>query len=343
MKLVTFDEYVGHGRVIEARRELYMNIFKQFKELNAHLEEARVIVEAGTFDDIFEWESIDESIIDRLSDRFNSAIETAKEKGKEALSKTQTFIIKTGGKIGGIIQMMVSAIKKWLGDQFELAKSAWKSAVAKKSDEIKSKVEGLSDEKKNILKEEVKNLKTIMASVSKWIRGGFTSDVATAAKKSATAEESLIGYTFELGLIESLNTAVLNGDLNFANLVAEGGGVEIPYVSTIAAGMNKIPPFSLLYKVKKSVAKVAGGALDKFSHYATELAGAPGPYEFTALATLIGIIGEVVVKGAAKSAIVAAIPGIGTAAYLVSKIAMGLAIVAAIETSLGTKKEEAPE
>ena len=181
-----------------------------------------------------------------------------------------------------------------------------------------------------------------MASVSKWIKGGFTGDVATAAKKAATAEESL-GYAFELGLIESINTAVLNGDLNFADLVAEGEGAKIPYVSTIAAGMNKIPPFSLLYKVKKSVAEVAGGALDKFSHYATELAGAPGPYEFTALATLIGIIGEVVVKGAAKSAIVAAIPGIGTAAYLVSKIAMGLAIVAAIEASIGTKKEETPE
>jgi len=344
MKLVTFDEYVGHGRVIEARRELYMNIFKQFDEMSSYLNEAHAIVEAGTFDDVFDWESVDESIIDKLSDKFKNAVATAKEKGKQALSDTQEFIIKTGGKIGGIIQMMVSAIKKWLGEQFNLAKSAWKNAVMSKGDEIKSKVEGLSDEKKNILKEEVKNLKTIMASVSKWIKGGFTSDVATAAKKAATTEESLIGYTFELSLIESINEAVLSGELNFADLVAEGeGGAKVPFISSIAQKMNEIPPFSLLYKVKKGVAKIAGGALDKFSYYATELADAPGPYKFAALATLIGIVGEVAVKGAAKSALVAAIPGIGTAAYLVSKIAMGLAIVAAIETSLGTKKEEAPE
>lgn len=344
MKAITsFDEFLVYERVIEARRELYMNIFRQFEDMNPYLTEAQVIVNAGTFDDIFEYEVIDESIVDKLADKFKSAVDTMKEKGKQALSDTQEAIIKLGGKIGGIIKYMVTAVKEWIGEQWKAAQEAWKSAVGAKSGVIKDKVEAMGAEKKNALKDEVKNLKSIVSSIGGWIKGGFTSDLAKAADKSAKAEESFIGYAFELGLTQTLNEAVLSGELNIAQIVNEGGGAKIPFISSIAKGMNEIPPFSLLYQVKKTIAKVAGNTLEKFSYYATELAGAPGPYKFVALATFIGIIGEVAFKTGAKTALLNLIPGLGTIAYLVSKIAMGLAIVAAIETALGSKEEKPEE
>lgn len=340
----SFNEYIAYEKVIESRRRLYMNIFRQFEDMQPHLNEAQVIVDAGTFDDIFEYEVIDENVMSKLADKFKAATNTLKTKGKQALTDTQEAILKTGGKVAGVIKLMVDAVKKWLGEQFDLAKQAYDSAVGKKADVIKDKVEGMSDEKKNNLKKEVKNFKTILSAAGNWIKGGFMGDIAKAAQGSAKQEEAFIGYTFELGLTEQINEAIISGEFNIAEIVNEAeGGAKIPFVSAIAKGMNKIPPFSLLYKVKKGAAKIAGGVLDTFSYYATELAGAPGPYKFVALATLIGIVGEVMVKNAAKSALIAAIPGLGTAAYIVSKVAMGLAVVAAIEAVLGTSKEEKPE
>jgi hypothetical protein len=345
MKAITnFNEFLVYENVQIARRELYMNIFRQFEQNESYLNEAQEIINMGIFDDIFEQDIIDESIVSKLADKFKSATEVLKDKGKAALSTAQEVIIKTGGKVAGIIKMIVDAVKQWLGEQWKAAQQAYNSAFGAKADEIKQKVEGMGEEKKNALKTEIKNLKTITSAVGSWIKSGFTNDIAKAASTAAKTDESYIGYSFELGLIHTLNESVLSGELNFVELLNEGeGAAKLPFVSSIASGMNKVPPFSLLYKVKKAAASIAGGVLDKFSFYATELAGAPGPYKFAALATLIGVVAEVQVKGAAKHALIHAIPGIGTAAYLVSNVAMGLAAVAVIEAALGKKKEEKPE
>lgn len=337
MKIQSFTEFGTYQDLVEARRELYINIFNQFEEVKPHLNEAYLLIESGVFDDLHLYDEIDESVVSRLMDKTQAAIETMKEKGKQALSDRQKFLVKTGGKVGAIINVMIGALKKWVKDQWEAAKQAYNSAFSSSSDEIKSKVRKMGEEKRNLLKTEIKNLKTVASSVGSWIQSGFTADVNKAAKASANLEES-IGHMFELNLLRAINETVVQGKINFAQLVNEGGGVNVPFLSSIAAGMNKVPPFSLLYKVKKGAAKIAGSALNKFSYYATEIAGAPGPYEFVATSTLIGIVGEVLVKKAAKSAIIHAIPGLGTVAYLISNIAMGLAAVSTIETALSSAK-----
>ena len=83
----------------------------------------------------------------------------------------------------------------------------------------------------------------------------------------------------------------------------------------------------------------AGGILGTVSVYATELAGAPGPFKFIALAALIGIAAEIYVKHKASHAIVHAVPGLGTAVSVAGNVAYVLAFVAFVETLM--KKSEA--
>jgi hypothetical protein len=158
---------------------------------------------------------------------------------------------------------------------------------------------------------------------------------------AAEAAKEDVKESFELAILESINEAVLSGELDFTDILeSDGHGGGIPFVSAIAHKMHHIPPFNLLDKVKQGAEKVAAGALNKLSYYATELAGAPGPFKFVALASIIGIIAEVQFKGMAKHAIIHAIPGVGTIAYLISNVAMALAVVGIAEALLAKKDDE---
>jgi hypothetical protein len=107
-----------------------------------------------------------------------------------------------------------------------------------------------------------------------------------------------------------------------------------------------------LYQVKNAVKDVVGGALDKFSVWATEVTGAPGPYKFVALATLVGILVEMEVKNTFKHAAMDVVlqmglPGVGTVIKYTATVAKYLAYVAIIETLLaevhGQQDEKEPQ
>jgi hypothetical protein len=264
--------------------------------------------------------------------KFDNAMQVAKSKGKEALTDAQEKIIKLGGNIGNIIKLMVEKLKEWVTSLFTAATSHFKSAAASKSGEIKKAVEG-SDKKKITI--EVKNLKDITAATAKWATSGFVQDTTKAA---ATAAKEDIKEAFELAVLQSINEAVISGELDFTDMVEESEG-GIPFISAIAHKMHHIPPFSLLDKVKQGAEKVASGVLNKLSYYANKLAGAPGPYEFVALAAIIGIIAEVQFKGIAKHALLSAVPGLGMIASIISNTAMALAVIGIIESLMDKEGE----
>jgi len=322
--LLTFESFVANQNIVETRRELMINIFKQFDEIKPIMNEAELLVESGLFDDGFE--SInEENLISKMKAKFDNAMQVAKSKGKEALTDAQEKIIKLGGNIGNIIKLMVEKLKEWVTSLFTAATSHFKSAAASKSGEIKKAVEG-SDKKKITI--EVKNLKDITAATAKWATSGFVQDTTKAA---ATAAKEDIKEAFELAVLQSINEAVISGELDFTDMVEESEG-GIPFISAIAHKMHHIPPFSLIDKVKQGAEKVASGVLNKLSYYANKLAGAPGPYEFVALAAIIGIIAEVQFKGIAKHALLSAVPGLGMIASIISNTAMALAVIGIIES-----------
>lgn len=310
-----------------------INIFNQFDDIKPIMNEALIIIESGIFDEGFE--SInEENLISKMKSKFDNAVQVVKTKGKDALTDAQEKIIKLGGNIGSVIKLMVEKLKEWVNSLFSAASSHFKSAASSKSKEIKKAIEG-TNKKKVVV--EVKNLKSITSATAKWATSGFVQD---SSKAAANAAKEDIKEAFEIAVLQTINEAVISGELDFTDMVGESdGGHGIPFVSTIAHKMHHVPPFNLLDKVKQGAEKIAGGTLNKLSYYATKLAGAPGPYEFVVLSAIIGIVAEVQFKGVAKGALVSVFPGIGLIATIISNTAMALAVVGIIESLMGSDEE----
>lgn len=342
--LYTYDQFLAEKEVINAQRELLTNIFKQFDEIKPVMEDAMVLVESGVFD-IYLTNINEENLIQKAKAKFDAAVQIAKEKGKQALSDAQEKIIKLGGNIVNVIKMIVEKLKEWMGQLWSAAQSFYANAAKSKTDKLTAAIADQSGEKRKALAVEADNFKNMSKGVAAWVKTGFVQDTAKAAAAAAkedeegSAKESIF---FELSMIQSINEAVVSGELSFVDLIEEGEG-GIPFVSAIAHKMHHIPPFNLLDKVKEAAAGIAGGALNKVSFYATKIAGAPGPYEFVAMAALIGIVAEVEFKTIAKHQILHAVPGLGLVATIISNVAMGLAVIGIIEILMkkeGDKEEK---
>lgn len=357
MQILTFESFINQAvtkdLVVAEQRALYKNIFGQFSELDDHIGEAMAMVDMGIFDDMLvenlvnmDEDEIYENLFKKAKEKFDAAVQTAKEKGKKALSDAQEVILKIGGDIGKLIKLVVENIASAAKKAYDMTAAAAKKAASAKTSDLKAKIGGMKD--KNSLAIEIKNAKAMLGAMKGWVMGGFSKEAAGAMQTAAKQEESFSSNTLELALYKSINEAIVSGELDFTTMVNEGGGAKIPFISTIAAKLNKIPPFKQLYAVKNKVKDFVGNALEKFSVWATEAAGAPGPYKFVALATLIGIIVEMEVKGVGKKLLKTAfhaIPFAGTIIVWAAEVAKYLAYIAIIETILaevqGGEKEEA--
>jgi hypothetical protein len=350
MELLTYESYITNSNIISARRQLLSSIFEQFEEMKESMNEANLIIESGIFDEAFDSELNEESILAKMKQKAQQAIQIAKEKGKQALTSSQEMILKLGGNIMNVIKLMISKLKEWIGSMFNAAKSVYAKAVQGKSDEIKKHLDSAGEKTKVLIVKEVKQLKVVASSLGTWLTSGFSSEAVKAAAEVAKSDD--VKESFELTILLALNESVKSGEIDFTDLL-EGdhgddhgheGGINVPYLTPIVHKLHNFPPFSSLHKVKEIIEKGAKKGLEKLSVWATELTGAPGPFEFVALAGLIGILGEIQFKGVAKHAILHAVPGLKTVASIISNVAMAMAFYAIIETLIDKedKKDEKP-
>jgi hypothetical protein len=298
--------------------------------------------------------SLNENLIDKWKEKFNTAKEKIKEKGKEALSAAEEKIMSIGANIGSVIKMISSQVTEALKKVWEQIKSSANGASKKASAAIQDKVEGMNGDKQNLLGKEIKDFKSMAGAGAKWVFGGFAKQMEGAAVKAAKEEDKneSVEYflenfggelekSFYLATLESIKDGSL--DLDF---VFEGGdhghddGPKIPFLSAIASKLSKYPPFSWLHDVQHKAQELAKSGLDKLSYYLTEIAGAPGPFEFVVLSFLIGAAVEYFVKDLSKGAILALIPGIGTLVYMLKYTALGLTVIGVAEAAM--KKTETP-
>ena len=341
-QLLTLGQFLNEKAtredLVQEQRLLYKNVFGQFDALNECLDEAMTLVDMGIFDGLvyedLENDVLYENLFKKAKEKLADAKKTLADKGKKALSDTQEMILAIGGDVAKVIKMAVEAIAKACKEAFNMAAAAAKKAAEKSIAEIKKSIESMND--KNKISEEIKYAKAMLGAMKAWVMGGFHKEAAKGMQAAAKQEEGFSQYAMELALYKSINEAVVSGDLDFTDLVNEAGA-KIPFISSIAAKLNKVPPFKQLYAVKNKVKDVVGNALEKFSIWATEVAGAPGPYKFIALATIIGIIVEMEVKGIGKSLLKVAfhaIPFAGTIISWAATVAKYLAYIAIIETLL---------
>ena len=345
-QLLTLNQFLNEKAtredLLQEQRLLYKNVFGQFEELNECLDEAMALVDLGVFDGLvyedLENDALYENLFQKAKDKLAAAKKTLADKGKKALSDTQETILKIGGDITKVIKMAIEAIAAACKKAYEAVSAAAKKAAEGKSGELRDKISSMKD--KSSLATEIKNAKAMLGSMKAWVMGGFNKEAAKAMQTAAKQDEGFSQYSMELALYKSINEAVVAGELDFTDLVNEGGA-KIPFISAIAAKLNKIPPFKQLYAVKNKVKDFVGNALETFSVWATEVSGAPGPYKFVALATLIGIIVEMEVKGIGKKLLKTAfhaIPFAGTIISWAATVAKYLAYIAIIETLLSEVK-----
>ena len=356
-RLLTINQFINEkatkAQVLVEQREMYKNIFGQFTEIKPFMNEAVALVDAGIFDDMLienlvnmNEDDIYENLFQKAKEKFNRAKEVIKQKGKGALTDTQEMILKLGGDVSKVIKLIVENIAAACKKAYETVASAASAAAEKSKAELKKSLESMKD--KNKLSEEIKNAKAMLKAMKGWVMGGFNQEATKAMTTAAKQDEGFSQYTMELALYKSINEAIAVGELDFSDMINEGGGAKIPFISSIAAKLNKIPPFQQLYAVKNKVKDFVGNGLETFSVWATEVAGAPGPYKFVALATLIGIIVEMEVKGIGKKLLKVAfhaIPFAGTIISWAATVAKYLAYIAIIETLLAevAPKEETKE
>jgi hypothetical protein len=231
---------------------------------------------------------------------------------KEAFNKLVSMTKAAGGKVKAKLTEVFTK---------ELEKTKKENDEQVKKENIKS------------LARDVGNAKKVSAHSIKWATGDLPKVAAKATQKVAdeevpgtgeikeTPKESRSYRNFttmlESSLYEAMTEMMKKGELpldkveeevelmekelnKMDNLDAllEGGKdgqqmAKIPFLSRIAAMVNKIPPFSVLKKVKEDAAAIAGGVLNGLSYFATKAMGAPGPYKFVFLATFIGLAFEV--------------------------------------------------
>ena len=302
------------------RRWLLAETLKLITELHPVMDECLTLVESGVFDvdDILD----EASIADKLAGLWK----TAKEKGKDALDASQQKVLAWGKNISTFISNMVGALKKWMSEQFDLLKKKYKDVVDRRKSEIEDAYSKMNDDKRKLIVKEVGHLREILGHMSKWMFNGFTVSMASSAEQVANQDEGPNESFFR-----NLSSEVLLG-------VFESGehGPTIPIFSDLAHSLHKVMPFKALHYMQDTWSHAAKNGLDRLSIAATKLANAPGPYEFTALAALVGIALEVAFKNVAVGAL-ALIPYIGVIFSIIGYIALGVAVVGVVETLV--KKE----
>ena len=177
--LQTFEQFLNtkatYAEVIQEQRLMYKNIFAQFKQVEPVLNEAYAMVDMGIFDDmliehlmVMDETEINENLFKKAKDKFDSAVATAKEKGKSALSDTQKILIKLGGDIGNIIKLVVKELASMINEAYTISEKLAMKAAQKSKDDIVETVKGLKDA--NLLNTEIKNAKKMLNGLALWVK-----------------------------------------------------------------------------------------------------------------------------------------------------------------------------
>jgi hypothetical protein len=352
MNLLSYDEFLLEERLNEWNSiTLLDSKVSLLKEISNRVDESsefvNFLIEESLVENFFS-DVLNENLIDKWKEKFDTAKEVLKTKGKEVLSAAQEKIVKIGSNIGGVIKLIVDQLKEGLLKFWEAVKSLAEKAAGKSAQEIKDKVESMATEKKNQLASEVKDFTQMSKAGAKWALGGFLQDAQKSAIK--VVKDDSIGESEEIekAVYIAITECIKEGSITIEEiLVLEGGDSHgdsesaIPFLSTIAHKIGEFPPFSYLHKIQAKAAEAAKNSLDRVSAFLSDVAGAPGPFTFPVLAYLIGTFIEFQAKGLAKSMIKHSIPGIGTVISVLSNIAKGIAIIGIIETVL--KSTEKPE
>lgn len=312
-----------------------------------------VMYENNMILDIFNETLNEESLAQKWADKAAAAIETAKEKGKSALSTAQERILKIGKDIKSLVTVVVESIAKFMKAAWEYLREKVKSSYDKKKEDIiaaaKPKIDKHGVKKTS---QEIDNLKTMCKAAVTWATSAFTKEAGSGLMKAANTDEKLSFVDIlEKSIYIAIGDMIAEGeeiDFDTINLLNEneGGTVNIPFLSSLAKKIAEIPPFSLLHKAEHFVAEQANNGLEKLSVVLSKFMSVPGPFEFIVVGSLFGLVtGYAIKHGVTEliheigmNAIVASVavllPGIGWILGTLKIVAKGVWLVNVVETAI---------
>jgi hypothetical protein len=259
----------------------------------------------------------EETLIQKFKRKTLQAINTVKEKGKQALSAAGEALLKFGGSILKPLQWIAKQVANIVAKAWQKAKELAKKAVNEAKEKISSLVkkyigdgEEMGEKGKNLLAE-LGNLDGMLGAAVKWATSGFASSLVKSGAEAANEpiEEGVktFMYQFETTIIREA-TKMIESGYSIDTIIEEGrtielyeqsileggghgddGGFKIPFITDL---MNKIahtPPFNLFHKIGDKAEEFTNNALGKASYLLSKVAEAPGPFKFEVIGGLVGV------------------------------------------------------
>lgn len=323
--MISFEEYVEKCNVEErlktARLCLLLAVNEKLKADERLL--INLIIEQDLINETYTLN--EESLGDRINKKIENAKETIKQKGKNALSKGQEFLVKMGNNIKNYISNLIKIIKKKLAESIKKMRNHVRKAIMA-SKKLKDAIR--NTEMVKALEVEMKNFKDMYKKGMQWVKN----DPIAAMQKSFFNKAKLDEH-LEIEVLNLLTESVSKNKIEISKLVEqdEKGQPKIPFLTGLVNSLRKIPPFKQLWDFGLYAEKMADTALEKASVFLNKTAGAGGPYDFKELSFLIGLGIEVVARKTIQYAIVLLIPPMAFIISIISTIETGATILTLID------------
>ena len=226
---------------------------------------SEIILETNQCSNFFNNSLNEESIADKIKTKTQAALAVVKDKGKKYLSDAQETILKFGGNVKKLIGLILKSIQDFLKKSWQWINTQVEKGYAGSIDKIIEAAKGKFEGKSDVAKKEVQNLAAMATGSLKWcVGGGATKEIAGGLNKASSIDEQyleIVEKSYAVAIAELITedeefVDYLRGDS--IDIVAEGGGgIKIPFLSTLAHKVAEFEPFKSLHKVEHLAGDIA--------------------------------------------------------------------------------------
>lgn len=313
---------------------------------------------------LYEFASLDEGLLDKIKEVGKSILDKGKDAfkeikdivGRELAGIPEFFKAIAGGLknlIKFIIDFLSKAVAMMFGAPIDYVKSAMGSGYAKLEKAIGEEV-----------KKDASKFKTEAVGIPPMVAASYKllspTVIGKELEKDLTGADSIKVEDSKLAIVEeSLKTSLLmaiteavkihNIDeihegfeslMEHDDVISESDGhSKIPFVSSISAILEKMPPFSWLSKLAETFTKNINIALTSLSKTLKEKGHIKEAVEFVVIGALVGLGLEYLVKSQAKSALVYFFPPIHSLLVVLGTIATAICVLHVATTLLDGLKD----
>lgn len=311
-----FYEYKQYEKLITINEnELFYTFVDYYYNSELISNYDRKILESYTNFSLSEY-LINENFFDKLKDRYDKAATVVKnipDNAKNALNS----IIDAAKTSVDFVKNLVSQLNVYINKMITVTSDKIKNKLKVDQNFIKQ-IKDTNAKNKDGLLNDMKECKNVISFYKDKLTGILSTKLTTAFTQVVTSED--------LPLEEKLN--YMKESLTMGKNV----------ISSLIHGIEKVPPFSWLSKVKEMAEKGVNNVVSALSYFTQQLGGPK--FEIPVIASLLGIAFEYNVKGLAKHGLLeviglATLPAIAVLIKIIAYVATFVAAILVIDDICG--------